>query len=268
MPNFDKLYSTIRQGEKLDDNHVSAACQILQRQFPNIQGLCTPILGQNLSFPVVNSLFLLAGYNYIQILHTGADHWVTVCIESDENAKVYDSMFHSTTYIMKKQIASIMHTKSAQITLRIGQTQIQENSLDCGVYAIAFATELCYGADPSQLKYDAPYRLRMHLLDSLKQQKMNRFPSVRLQCELGYLTEKINVYCNCRLLYVAEHCLPAKISKSEDVHIIQCYTCNKWFHKSCVKLSIIEIKKLRKEDVKWMCEKCLENCDIFSSDSS
>ena len=57
LPHFDKLYIAIRQGKKLDDNHISAACKLLHRQFPDVQGLCTPVLGQNLSFPPVNSTF-------------------------------------------------------------------------------------------------------------------------------------------------------------------------------------------------------------------
>ena len=159
--NFDKLYSAIRKGEKLDDGHISAACKMLCKQFPNIQGLNTLVLGQNLSFPPVNSMLLLAGqgYEYIQVLHTGADHWITISIETTDEVKVYDSMFHSTTYATKKQIASILHTKSYQVKLQIAMTQFQENSLDCGVYAIAFATDLCHGNDPSQFKYDLPFKL-------------------------------------------------------------------------------------------------------------
>ena len=76
MPHhFNKLYSAIRQGEKLNDGHISTACKILSKQFPDIQGLHTPVLGQNLSFPQVNSMYLAAGYKYIQILRTGADLW-------------------------------------------------------------------------------------------------------------------------------------------------------------------------------------------------
>ena len=251
LANFDHLYAAIRRGEKLDDGHISAASKLLHKQFPNIQGLSTPLLGQNLSFPVINSTLLLAGsgFEYIQILHTGADHWVTICVVSSDEVRVYDSMFHSTTYATKKQIASIILTKSNQIQLKIGMTQFQENSLDCGIYAIAFATDLCHGNDPSQLKYDLPFKLRMHLLDSLKQQKMMPFPSVKLKSRLGYLTEKMNVYCKCRLLYAAEHGFPSNLfPRSEDIHMIQCYTCDEWYHKSCANLSIIEIKKLRKDD--------------------
>ena len=54
---FDKLYSTIRQGGKLSDEHISAACRLLLQQFPDSQGLYTPVLGQNLSFPPVNPFY-------------------------------------------------------------------------------------------------------------------------------------------------------------------------------------------------------------------
>ena len=265
--NFDKLYGPILLREKLDDGHISAACKILHKQFPNVQGLSTPVLGQNLSFPLVNQNLLLGGYEYIQVLHTGADHWVTICVVSSNVVKVYDSLYHSTTYFTKKQIASILHTKAHQVKLQIGMTQFQDNSLDCGVYAIAFATDLCQGNDPSQLKYDVPNKLRIHLVDSLKAQVMKPFPSVKLDCELGYLTEKMNIYCKCRLLYAPEHGFATKeIPRSEDIHMIQCYTCEEWYHKSCANLSIVKIKELKKDDAKWLCEKCLENFDIFSSD--
>ena len=268
MPKFDKLYSAIRKGEKLDDNHISVASKLLHQQFPDFQGLSTPVLGQNLSFPPVNSMLLLAGYEYIQILHTGADHWVTVCVVSSYEVKIYDSLFHSTTYATKKQIASIMCTREHQVTLQIGMTQFQENSFDCGVYAIAFATELCHGNDPSQVRYDVPYRLRVHLLDSLKAQKITPFPSVKIKCKVGYLTEKMNIYCKCRLLYAAEHGFPSKVyPRSEDIHMIQCYACDEWYHKSCANLSIIDIKRLRKSNVKWLCEKCSEHFDLSSDDS-
>ena len=98
-----------------------------------------------------------------------------------------------------------MCTHEHQVTLQIGVTQFQENSFDCGVYAIAFATELCYGNDPSQLRYDDPYRLRVHLLDSLKAQKITPFPSIKIKCQVGYLTDKMNIYCKCRLLSMGFH---------------------------------------------------------------
>ena len=50
----------------------------------------------------------------------------------------------------------------------------------------------------------------------------------------------MNIYCKCQLLYAAEHGFSSKsYPRSEN---IQCYTCEEWYHKSCVNLSVIDIK--------------------------
>ena len=60
-------------------------------------------------------------------------------------------------------------------------------------------------------------RLQVHLLNSLKAQKITPFPSVKIKRKVGYLTEKINIYCKCRLLYVAERGFSSKVyPRSED----------------------------------------------------
>lgn len=52
-----------------------------------------------------------------------AYYWVTACIVSSSEIKIYDSMFHSTTYRTKKQIVLIMCTNAHQVNLQIGMTQ-------------------------------------------------------------------------------------------------------------------------------------------------
>ena len=61
----------ITNGERLTDIHITTASQLLQQQFPNVGGLYSPSLAYDLSFDPVNGSF-------IQILHTGTNHWVTV----------------------------------------------------------------------------------------------------------------------------------------------------------------------------------------------
>ena len=62
-------------------------------------------------------------------------------------------MFRSTTFATKKTDSfNNAHKIASSIKLQIGMTQFQENSLDCGVYVITFATDLCHGNDPSQVK--------------------------------------------------------------------------------------------------------------------
>jgi len=57
------------------------------------------------------------------------------------------------------------------------KTQQQENNTDCGLYAIAFATDLCHGIDPVGLLYAAGSELRCHFLKCLQEGCLTPFPS-------------------------------------------------------------------------------------------
>lgn len=47
---------------QLGDEHINAVNQLLRSQFPDLQGLCTPVLGQRLSFPEFNIVQGYAGF--------------------------------------------------------------------------------------------------------------------------------------------------------------------------------------------------------------
>lgn len=53
--------------------------------------------------------------------------------------------------------------------------QAQQNLIDCGVFAIAFATELVHGQDPALCQFDCT-TMRAHLLASLEAGHIDRFP--------------------------------------------------------------------------------------------
>ena len=83
---YEKLILHISSGGKLGDEHINATNQLLLSQYPNVQGLCTPVLGQKLCFPEFNVLQGYTGNAYLQVLHTGADHWITIEIVSEEKS--------------------------------------------------------------------------------------------------------------------------------------------------------------------------------------
>ena len=83
---YQKLIFCIATGGQLGDEHINATNLFLRSQFPDLQGLCTPVLGQRLSFPEFNAVQGYVGFDYFQVLHTGSDHWVTVQILSQEEA--------------------------------------------------------------------------------------------------------------------------------------------------------------------------------------
>ena len=133
---FNSLMSGIRSGDKLSDEHINAANELLHSQFPDVQGLCTSVLGQRFCFPNFDRTLGYAGIPYIQVLHTGADHWVTIhtSLYNDE-VTVYDSLFAThPTYHVLKQIAAILRSSAHENNLKLEKVQFQTNSVDCGVY--------------------------------------------------------------------------------------------------------------------------------------
>eukprot|EP00731_Ephydatia_muelleri_P007459 Em0003g1707a len=76
--------------------------------------------------------------DFVQILHNGEDHWLTI----------------------------------STLGLPSGHT----NSSDCGLYAIAYATGLCCGEEVCSRKYDMMV-MRQHLLKCLESGRMTAFPS-------------------------------------------------------------------------------------------
>lgn len=94
---------------------------------------------------------------FIQILHTGALHWICVGNTKNHNnsCNVYDSLSSGNiTPSVACQIALFCHTADPEIRVEICSIQQQKNYVDCGLYAIAFATTLALGCDPTKVVYD------------------------------------------------------------------------------------------------------------------
>ena len=94
---FTRLIGSIKQGNKLDDDHINAASQLLRDQFPDLQGLSTPAVGECFKFEKFDWMLGYAGIAYCQVLHTGSDHWVAIKAVSDSEVYVYDSIFTQPT---------------------------------------------------------------------------------------------------------------------------------------------------------------------------
>ena len=139
-------------------------------------------------------------------------------------------------------IASIVQAKSSQILLHLERVQMQLNSVDCGVYAIAFLTDLCYGKDPASCQY-APTEIRNHLVTCFENGHMTPFPSTSVVKKKA-LRKQLNVYCHCRLPNVLEHV--KNPTGNEVVHMVQRYICDNLYHYSCVNLTLDQAKRIKR----------------------
>ena len=114
---------------------VQAVQVLLQEVNPVLEGLQRPTLGRVRNFDVVSGEFL-------QILHTGSDHWVCVSSIGCLPGKVhlYDSLFHDViSQEIEGQTNDLLGGNLGE--LHFVPVQQQTNNSDCGVFAIAFAFE-------------------------------------------------------------------------------------------------------------------------------
>ena len=115
----------------------------------------------------------------MQILHDRNLHWLCVsnvgCRKSEIN--YYDSLYGGNIQPhVQKQIAAMqVHKESDQIKVNVKPVQQQNNTVDCGVFAIAFITHLSFGKEPSSLSLKQS-SMRSHLTSCLENNAMTPFP--------------------------------------------------------------------------------------------
>ena len=157
----------------LNDRIIEAALDLLrkQSQVPGFQDIC---LGMTMAFEIQRQPF-------VQILHDGHGHWLTISSiggkPGNTDISVYDSMYLSVGSYTKKQIAAIVCSKENTITLNMRNVQLQAGGSDCGVFAIAFTTALANNINPCEccFKQDG---MRDHLRRCLESGKLTMFPLV------------------------------------------------------------------------------------------
>ncbi|CAH3041503.1 unnamed protein product, partial [Porites lobata] len=236
--NLEPEDSAISKTAMLTDKHIQMAQELLHRQFPHIEGLMSPSISTVQQFPVMRQEF-------VQVLHTGGLHWVTVSTigcKGNNKVNLYDSLYHGISPQNEEQIASLLFVDNAEhIEVSIPPVVQQTNGTDCGVYAIAFATALCNNLDPTSLKFNRR-AIRDHLWQALQCGHLSMFPFEKRRPQDQNKLVKISVYCECRMPYN-----PPKDKMAE------CTGCKKWFHKECQQIADKVFKFAR---FQWRCKTC------------
>ena len=123
---------------------------------------------------------------FVQVLHNGAGHWLTVSSIGATKGKpeifVYDSMYQSVGSFAKKQIAAMLASEQARIDVKMMNVQRQEGGSDCGLFAIAFATALVNGIQPAQLNFHQD-AMRRHLYNCLEKGELTSTGKENTQSE-------------------------------------------------------------------------------------
>lgn len=185
----------IEDGDWLSDNIIFAAEQLLRQQYPQISGLQDP------SLQMIQLLPVMGTKEFIQILHSGSNHWITIstvgCTSATVN--VYDCSNGQLPNALQQTVADLLHTDFKCVTVNYVKVQYQIGSCDCGLFAIAFAHAICQGQDPGHIIFDQD-AMRGHLLQAIDAIYLTPFHQrTRTRMKVQKKQAVINVYCVCRM---------------------------------------------------------------------
>lgn len=223
-------------GRWLNDRLVNASQQLLSQQFLHLRGLQDVVMGRTLAFKIETEEF-------VQILHTGHGHWLTIstigCKANEVH--VFDCMPPAPTADMLNQIAAILCTPQNTITVNYIDVQMQEGYSECGTYAIAFATALAYGEQPWRC-YFKQGEMRTHLQKCLEEQCITMFPVKRRRNGLKVKsTTSLLIHCECRMPEISE------------LAMIECSKCKTWYH---IDVCVSVPSEALESSTEWFCNSC------------
>ena len=125
----------------------------------------------------------------------------------DADVIVYDSLNRSVNMHCKMQIASLLSTTHSTIRCVVDTSERQSGVIDCGFYAIAAATSVCYEEFPSDEYNQAA--MHGHLRTCIERGVMTPFPSSRM----------LDLMCNLIIIAIAMILKSTGVSPHQDAFI-------------------------------------------------
>lgn len=156
--------------------------------------------------------------------------------------QIYDSArVMRVSHVVKQLVCSFFKPNKDELIFDVANVQGQTDGSSCGLFAIAFATELVHNCNPVVCNFGASKILRCHLIDCLKNGYMTRFPSRVRKTKRKLLTcVREKIYC----IY--------KMPNDPNKSMIRCDTCLRWFHGQCVSINCENVKIQQ-----WKCSECI-----------
>ena len=236
--------------EPLNANLVNAGQRLLKKSHVSQNGL------QDTSLLYELHRWRSLPLSFVQLLFTSNNHWVCISNKFSGTGEVYlyDSAQSALTPDgdIASQACAILRSSGKAITIKTVNTQQQQGVSDCGLFALAFACDLCQGRDPcTRIYYQS--KLRSHYRSCLLCEAISVFPSRGTCKPMSVIDEAmVDIFCVCRL--------------PEKLPMACCDVCNEWFHNSCV--TIPSEVFAADVDIKWICNECQSELEVFGSCSA
>ena len=176
-------------------------------------------------------------------LRQDVQRWLTDNLPKVERSTYVNELYEILRTTTERQCADMIKKMEKQWNeefTRYFKKSVEPNGNDCGLYAIANATALAFGRDPSKEQY-IPSKLREHLLKCLEEKEMRLFPTAKGTSKRRKAIKKIEnikLYCVCNM---------------PDTHTTYflCDQCSSEYHPECLGLDAVLLK-----DRSFICPTC------------
>ena len=156
------LKLTISSGEELSDLSIDLAQELLQKQFPGVNGLQSTLYQYKPKASV-------SPKDQLQVIHSRGNHWIVAStVGCTGEVLVYDSLYSTLDTATRDVIANLFHSS----TVKMLKCQKQEGGKDCGLFAIAYATAI--RVDPTSVKLNQA-AMRSHLIKCFEEENLSLF---------------------------------------------------------------------------------------------
>ena len=231
------IHNEIIENQWLSDESINLAQSILFKNFPLISGFEDTTLGP------LNMLSVQTG-EFVQVLHEN-NHWVTVSSPTESATSVvylYDSLQkESLNKNLVKQIARLRKSEDAGLCTISKAVQQQRNRYDCGIFAIAFATDIAHNHKPEQRTYNESV-MRKHLLAQLENETMTPFPQQAKRVKRGKeVTHHFPLNSKCPVPPFEDD-----PKEGKGFFMAFCSVSGEWYHKRCENIPVAIFRDKKK----------------------
>ncbi|XP_053382469.1 uncharacterized protein LOC128549555 [Mercenaria mercenaria] len=210
--------------------------------------LYVPNFDENLGFWNLNDNLQKQSAPSAQIHYNGSHHWLmSYQISENEPVCILDSLKSQRTLnnSLAIQLSQIYDNHKDSLKALIPEIQRQENSSDCGVFAVAYLTELLmtnFTVDVSTIRFDIS-KMRAHLYECISKCSFSAFPKInkmpKMPCKDARV-QTVRLYCTRKLPDIVEDMVKCDNKKCR----------HKWYHKKCVGF----VETVRGKT--WLCHFC------------
>ena len=230
---YNNLSTKLSSNQWLSDETIYLAQVLLHKKLPLTNRFENATPGNSKQFSVQKN-------NFIQIIHDN-NHWVIIYSDSAaEKFIIYLCDLLQKSELSKnlsRLVCCIRHSSESEIKIISKPMQQQLNGFDCGVYAIAYATDLAFDRDPPSLSYNRQ-EMRKHRLGCLQRDDLEPFPNSSKRAKRGKsITHRVQLYCHFRMPF-----FNADPDVDKGLFTATCAACNEWFHKKCENINALVFK--------------------------